>query len=539
MDRRRFLQSIGVASAAALGTDSGAEEGETGRDTQSLPPARRTAKPIERKAWLFWDLWHLDRAENLVLRQGRAQWRPEATYVDDVDGLAAWPSVYRHESSRRWRMLYTSRWKPYTLFVLESDDGIRFRPLPCDDILPEEQKHAANHIFTLRDGSCGGVYFDPVAADGFPLKVFGHQQGKAVHQRALDDPKHRWHSAAKAGRAKPYMAEELTLVSRDGLHWETRFDMGWGLLDWHPEPPIFGFYNRRLGRHMMTVRPGWGDRRVCIQSTTDFRRWSGPELLFQPDPMDEPLLEHYGMPVFLYEGTYVGLLWVFHNSSSAPTESFNRFVGPLDCQLAYSYDGVRFMRGRREPLIGLSEPGEHGCGGIEPSSLVVADDEIRIYSSGSKSQHGRNFQERRAGAKNFEAILLHTLRKDGFTYLESLGSWARFVSKPLVLLGDNLTINVAAPWGEVRYQLCDLKSEPIAGFAYDDCEAAVREDSLDRPLRWGDKNLSELVGQVVRLDFTFRAARLYALRGAFHFIDAQDLHMLRDGLTIDTSLFDF
>ena len=48
-----------------------------------------------------------------------------------------------------------------------------------------------------------------------------------------------------------------------------------------------------------------------------------------------------------------------------------------------------------------------------------------------------------------------------------------------------------------------------------------------------------LIGQVVRLDVTFRAARFYALRGAFHFIDAQDLHMLRDGLPIDTSLFDF
>jgi hypothetical protein len=113
------------------------------------------------------------------------------------------------------------------------------------------------------------------------------------------------------------------------------------------------------------------------------------------------------------------------------------------------------------------------------------------------------------------------------------------VSKPLVLSGHDLTMNVAAPWGEIRYQLCDLNSEPIAGFTYDDCEAAVREDSLDRPLRWGNKSVAELAGQVVRFDFTFRAARLYALRGAFHFIDAQDLHMLRDGVTIDTSLFDF
>ena len=41
----------------------------------------------------------------------------------------------------------------------------------------------------------------------------------------------------------------------------------------------------------MTVRPGWGDRRQCIQSTIDFRTWSGPESLLQPDALDEELIE--------------------------------------------------------------------------------------------------------------------------------------------------------------------------------------------------------------------------------------------------------
>jgi hypothetical protein len=154
--------------------------------------------------------------------------------------------------------------------------------------------------------------------------------------------------------------------------------MNWGLPDWHPEPPIFGFYNRQLDRHTMTVRPGWGDRRLCLQGTRDFRKWSGPELLLQPDPLDEDLCELYGMSVFPYAGGYVGLLWVFHCEQSEHTKYFNRSVGPLDVQLAYSYDGVRFFRGIRAPFIPLNPPGEHGCGGIESSSMVELDQVIRI-----------------------------------------------------------------------------------------------------------------------------------------------------------------
>jgi len=529
MNRRRFLQSVGLASAATLAT--------AGTPARSL--AAGNARPrAKTQNWLFWDLWHLDRRHNLRHCQGEPVWQPEATYVADIDGLASWPTVQRLESGR-WRMYYTAKWKPYSLLLAESDDGRHFQPSPQNSLQPEGEKLAPNHVFTLPGGSCGGVYLDPIAADGYPLKIYGHQQGAPVYQRALADPQHRWHEIAKRDGVKPYMAEEMTLVSRDGLHWEIRLDMNWGLPDWHPEPPVFGFYNHHLGRHMMTVRPGWGDRRVCLQSTTDFRTWSGPELLLQPDPGDDELLELYGMPVFPYAGQYVGLLWAFHCETAEPTGGFNRSIGPLDCQLAYSYDGVRFFRGLRKPFIPAGSPGEHGCGGIEPSCLVEAEDEIRIYSSGSKVEHGRNFPARRAGLKDFEAILLHTLRKDGFMHLESQGSWASLITKPLVLFDPRLTMNAAAAYGEVYYQLTDMESRPVEGYTFDDCTPLVFGDSLAWPLRWRDRTGEELLGKIVRLEVKFRAARLFAVRGDFHFIDAQDRSLLQDGKPIEASLLDF
>jgi hypothetical protein len=182
MDRRKFLQSIVLTGMATLATDG----------VEMLPSAAgqsqqksKAAAPSRSKTWLFWDMWHFDRRHNLELCQGRPTWLPEATFVDNVDGLASWPTVYRDKHSGRWRMLYMARWNPYSLMVAESEDGFRFKPLSLPDLKPEGKKLAAHHVFTLPSGSCGGVYVDPVEADGYPFKIFCHQRGKPVLQRAL------------------------------------------------------------------------------------------------------------------------------------------------------------------------------------------------------------------------------------------------------------------------------------------------------------------------------------------------------------------
>ena len=70
----------------------------------------------------------------------------------------------------------------------------------------------------------------------------------------------------------------------------------------------------------------------------------------------------YTMPVFAYGTAYIGLLWLFHNSSSRPVGSFNQFFGTMDAQLAYSYDAVRFVR-RPGVAGGTREAPRAGGGG--------------------------------------------------------------------------------------------------------------------------------------------------------------------------------
>ncbi len=529
MDRRNFLKTV---SAAGLTVAAFAERGETEVPDESIQPATKT--------WHFWDLWHFDRMSNLVHRQGQPTWRREGTFVDPLMyGHNSWPTVYLDRKTGMWRMLYSISWKPYRLMVAESKDGIRWKPSAQPAIKPSGEKQAPHHIFTLEHGSAGGVYLDPVAADGFPFKVYAHENGEPVFRRALADTRHRWHKIAKAEGVKRYMNDELTLISRDGLNWQADRAMNWGMPDWHPEPPIFGFYHRAKKQHAMTVRPGWGDRRVCLQTSNNFKNWSGPELLFQPDVLDDALIQHYGMPVFPYAGGYIGLLWIFHCSDSGLLVSFNQFQGPLDVQLAYSYDGDRFFRGKREAFIPVNPLGEHGSGGIQSCSMVETDNEIRIYSGAGKVLHGLSGSTKNGRKRGLFSILLHTLRKDGFTFLESKGDWGEFLSKPLTLSRGQLTMNAKAPFGEVRFQITDLKSRPVEGFTFEDCIPLKEDDKIAFPIRWKAGKLQDVVGKVIRLEVQLRNAQLHAFHGRFHFIDAQDLWMLDDGKSIDISMFDF
>lgn len=513
--------------------------------TASARPQAQSAEPAS-KTWLFWDLWKFDSVVGAELRQGVPEWRPEFTYEDDLLGsLSSWPSVLRDPESGRWRMFYGGSWRPLTLLSAESDDGLHWSPAERAEFssAPEGQRKVApHHLFTLPSGSGGSVYFDPTASDGYLYKLPAIQTHNLAKQRALRDPRHPMHDLARTTDGAPrFFSDHLFVKSRDGYHWEADYGMVWNQPGWHPEPPVSGFYNAHTGRHAFTSRPGHGDRRVTLLDTSDFVEWSDPELLMQPDSSDGELVEHYGMPVFPYEGAYVGLLWNFHiNSTDRPT-GYNRSLGWIDCRLTYSYDGRRFQRGQRRPFIPLNPPGEFGGGHIQPSALRLVGDEIRIWSTAGKHSHGMGARmaERLGSRKGLGAITLHTLRKDGFFYLASTGSWARTLSKLLVLNRPEISVNAAVPHGELRFQVTDVGGHPVEGLSFEDCVPLAEVDGTELQLRWRVGSLAAVVGKPVRLEARWLNGRVYGFRGDWHFLDAQDWHLLEAGKSIDPRWFDY
>jgi hypothetical protein len=506
-------------------------------------------EPPEARVVPFFDLWKLDAWDNVELRQGEPTWVRECEYRDpSVAGRGVYfPSVWIDEETGKWRLVYSVKWSPLTMMAAESEDGISWKPLPVEDAdVGDGEKLAPNHLLTVPGGSGGGIYHDPRATGGYPFRIFGRQQGAPVFQRALADPDHRWHRVATEEGEKRYIGEGITLVSKDGLHWElkTGGPWDWNDEDWFPEPPVFAFWNAHTKRHVMAARPGWGDRRQCLRTTTDFETWSDPELQFQPDPLDtDGPIGMYGLPVApVGKGAgFVGLLWIFHNASSEPVKSFNQFFGTMDAQLVYSYDGVRFVRGMREPFLKLNPIAEPGCTQIRPCSIVEAGDRIHIYSEGHRGAHGRERSEQGQTEEPLSSLMLHTLRKDGWMYLASKGDWARIQTKPFALFSPEIRINAAAKYGEVRFQVTDEKSEPLEGFTFEDCVPMRGVDSVSHVLKWKDgSDLKALIDRPLRLEVKFRQAKLYAFEMAHHFLDAHDLWWLKDGKKLEPQRrFDF
>jgi hypothetical protein len=494
------------------------------------------------KTWLFWDWWHIEHQDNVELRQSEPQWVPEGTYEDPgFDYLASWPTVYEDQVDGIWRMLYPISGFPLSLMGAESEDGIRWHPLARPDINPGTQKIGPNHLLTIEAANGGPVYIDPAAQDGSRFKLFCVQRGGAAAKRGRLDADSSFHETVQGRGVKAWAADNLVASSPDGLHWRLRENADWESQSWHPDPPLFCFYNARRGVHTLVTRPGWGDRRIAFTESPDTLTWSHPELALQPDPMDPPQTQMYGMPVHPYEGAFVGFLWLAHFSSAQRLGRFNRLWGTIDSQLTYSSDGMHWQRGFRRPFISLNEPGQPGSGIIYPTCLVETEDRLRIYSAATLDLHMQHTTKQFTpkGIVPPTSIILHELRKHGFTYLTSSGHWATLTTKPVVLLSEALTMNALAPHGEIHYQLTDLKSRPLDGFTFEECIPFRDSDDLAFQLRWRGKTLREAVGRVVRLEIQLCHARVYSFSGNFHFVDALDVALMDAGEPIKVPDWDF
>ena len=333
-----------------------------------------------------------------------------------------------------------------------------------------------------------------------PVDEFG-QWDCYLDERA-EDPSERLKGLVING------AKTALWTSPDGLRWTEVKGVEWRPPG-RPDPPSIAFWNEVRQSYVISARPTPypHPRRIAFSETKDWRTFSEQELVLMTDALDSPLAEIYGMIVFPYEGTFVGLVWVYHTD---PKMLLKYFGGKTDCQLAYSYNGWHFQRTLREPLIHNAPTGELGAGTVRPHSMIVDDDQaIRIYSSSSKLEHGHHLAGDDPGA-----ILLHRLRLDGFVYLESDGGPGLLGTRPLFLRSGEVKLNVQSGH-EVRVQVTDIFGDPIEGYTFDDCES-FRGDDLFWTPRWrNSRRLADLARQFIRLEISLNHARLYAIRGDF------------------------
>ena len=117
-------------------------------------------------------------------------------------------------------------------------------------------------------------------------------------------------------------------------------------------------WNNEAGVYELFVRQVYGERRVALCTTEDFREFWRPITILQPDATDRVGTELYDIPPRPYEDFYVGLLNVFTTDRFEKVSVSEKWpqikwFGRIERQLAYSYNGFYWYRSDRVPLIGV------------------------------------------------------------------------------------------------------------------------------------------------------------------------------------------
>jgi len=226
-----------------------------------------------------------------------------------------------------------------------------------------------------------------------------------------------------------------------------------------------------------------GIRTVLRTESEDFINWTKPvEVLRGPTRAAQV----YSMPVFWYGGVYIGLPAIYRIDTDKRVHT----------ELAWSPDTVTWNR--IEPgaqLIPLSkEAGALDWGCIYAAAVpVVMEDEIRIYYSAQKKEHG--WQP--------GWLCMATMRPDGWAGYEQ-----EDVKKPGVVTttaipygGKPLRITAdVAKGGSVGVSVVDDNGQDVAR------AAPVPETVSDERLVW-DK---EIEPGKIRLRFAFSNAKLFS-----------------------------
>jgi len=298
-------------------------------------------------------------------------------------------------------------------------------------------------------------------------------------------------------------------------------------------------WDEHSGQYLMTVKhPGPYGRAVYLSVSSDFEHWSAPELIYHADAKDQelgarylrevaanpklwrPTIDHpeeynveiYNMPVFRYEGLYIGLPTYFESSGRIPKPRGNQ-DGVSSPKLVSSRDLRSWTRvGDRSHFIPISELGTQALDTgqiLAASHPIERGDELWFYYTGMDVRHrpgiAKVIDEYRGG------IHLAKLRRDGFVSMRAEAAGGMIDTRPVEIAGHQLFVNATtAEGGSLSVEIVDREGrEVLPGWSRAEC-TVVTGDHLRAEVRWPGRDLAELAGQRVRLRFHLADADLYS-----------------------------
>ena len=470
---------------------------------------------------LFFDERFLASKRNIALKVNRPYQEPEPVLVGDrpweLGGIGAYNTVMRDNG--RFRLWYDAQVSPDTpgrfnrqLCYAESSDGVHWEKPDLGLVRFGDDKH--NNIVSPPSGTQS-------------------QQGATVFRDDQAPKNERYKAWTKLNppvrqskRARP--GGLRALISPDGLRWkfvEQGYPLGRGAA---ADSQNIAYWDDELGHYVAYVRmknfPQGRDRTCWVGRMTskDFCTWTHAETVFAADSRDEamplpagmearqPVVDFYTPGGMKYPGapsSYIMLPTPYHHWDR------DRFPSTIDTTLLTSRDGVDWYRPEpRQAFLGLGLEGSPSSGMIfaNPWPLIVGD-EVWIYYAGTSRTHTQD-----AVLAAHSGLFRARLRLDGFLAAEAPAEGGAFTTPLLTFAGNQLELNVdTGGGGWLQVELLDANGRPLAGFNRRDCDV-VYGNSTRKLVTWkGSPDCSAGGGQVVRLRFIMRSAKLYA----FQFVD--------------------
>jgi hypothetical protein len=304
--------------------------------------------------------------------------------------------------------------------------------------------------------------------------------------------------------------------SDDGLRWTDQAENPvirgrtdtFNNMVYNPERDVFMMYRRP------TVNANQ-IRRIAYSESRDLITWTQPQTILFPDEADAASM-FYTLVVVRYQGMYLGFLQDFYFYADNPSYAGVVRNGPkshqLDCELAWSRDGINWERHPKRPtFLAAGVPGEFDAGMVGLQQAIHEDAEgVSLYYTGTPALHLNEEVKTRKGT----GLGLLRLRRDGFVSLDAARD-GYVLTKPLALPGGRLHLNAQTePGGFIRVALRRgdgvNDGDWIDGWNYEQARD-FNGDSTDATVAWvqGDK-LVALKGRSVRLHFWLHQAKLYS-----------------------------
>lgn len=390
-------------------------------------------------------------------------------------------------------------------------------------------EHVANHTNYLAAAvSSDGVHFKPrntasesglanpcVPNQYLPNPPNGEPAAVVVDPLAAPSERYKLLFCDYGQLGAAWQVVDYVYASPDLIRWRKLESSSWNPIG--TEPLLGAFYNDVYGCMTVMSRPDWGQRRVGITETKDWRHYTDLELCLQADSLDPALTEIYGMPSFAYEGYFIGFPHVYCDMPQMRRIKY--FGGKMHCELAYSLNGRHWQRSLRKPFLPADNPAvARRLGGAAKMLFLTSmrrdrDGSILLYGTVTRQEHGSP-----NAAKDLKgnAVFVFRLRQDGFVGLKTTdaGRPGRLCSRALVWKGSELAFNLKAEEATCAiFPHVELGKpeplEPLAGFGHADCGPFSGDSTAWHP-QWKGGSLASLGNRLVLVELKFRNGTVYS-----------------------------